>query len=83
MHLKSQGRHSIIKNSWGGGGGSWLNILGSRFWLGKNNLGFFKNIYLDNSYGVAKIIHIIHRGTVLSENEHLSQIQSLSSRTVP
>ena len=40
----------------GGGGGSIVWGLG--FWLGKDILGFFKNCDLDNSYGVAKMIHM-------------------------
>ena len=39
--------HSTVKNT-GGGGGSWLDSLGSGIWLGKDILGFFKNIDLDN-----------------------------------
>ena len=44
-HLKPGG-HSIVKNT-GGGAGSIVWGLG--FWLGKDTLGFFKNIDLDNS----------------------------------
>ena len=40
------GGHSIVKNT-GGGAGSIVWGLG--FWLGKDILGFFKNIDLDNS----------------------------------
>ena len=40
------GGHSIVKNA-GGGVGSIVWGLG--FWLGKDILGFFKNIDLDNS----------------------------------
>ena len=46
------------------------------FWLGKDILGFFKNIDLDNSYGGAKMIHM-DWGTIHSENENLSQIANL------
>ena len=42
----------------GGGGGGWLNSLGSWILVGKDILGFFKNIDLDNSQGVAKMIHM-------------------------
>ena len=38
--------HSVVKNM-GGGVGS--IALGLGFWLGKDILGFFKNINLDNS----------------------------------
>ena len=41
---KTQGRHSVVKNT-----GRWLNNLGLGFRLGKDILGFFKNIDLDNS----------------------------------
>ena len=37
------GGHSIVKNT-----GGWLDNLGSGIWLGKDILGFFKNIALDN-----------------------------------
>ena len=49
------------------------------FWLGKDILGFVKNIDLDNSYGVAKMIQFIWtiRDTILSKNENLSQIANL------
>ena len=40
------GGHSIVNNT-GGGAGSIVWCLG--FWLGKDILGFFKNITLDNS----------------------------------
>ena len=40
----SQGGHSIVKNT-----GGWLNSLGSGILVGKDILGFFKNIDLDNS----------------------------------
>ena len=47
--------HSIVKNTGGGGGelaGSIVCVLG--FWLGKDILGFFKKIDLDDSLGVTK-----------------------------
>ena len=58
----------IVKNTGGGGGGGWLDSLGSGILVGKINFGVFKNIDLDNIYGVAKI---------LSENENLFQIANL------
>ena len=39
------GGHRIVKNT----GGGWLDSLGLGFWLGKDILGFFKYIDLDNS----------------------------------
>ena len=39
------GGHSIVKNT----GGGWLDSLGSGILVGKDILGFFKNIDLDNS----------------------------------
>ena len=48
------GRDSIVKNTREAGSIVW----GLRFWLGKDILGFVKNIDLDNSYGVAKMIHM-------------------------
>ena len=39
-----QGGHSIVKNT-----GGWLDSLGSGILVGKDILGFFKNIDLDNS----------------------------------
>ena len=39
------------------GGGGWLDSLGSEILVGKDILGFFKNIDLDNSQGVANMIH--------------------------
>ena len=39
-----QGGHSIVKN-WGAG---WI-VWGLEFWLGKDILGFFKKIDLDDS----------------------------------
>ena len=62
MRLKSQENKNIVKNTV-------KNIVkdmveagsivwGLRFWLGKDILGFVKNIDLDNSYGVAKMIHM-------------------------
>ena len=39
-----RGGHSIVKNT-----GGWLNSLGSGILVGKDILGFFKNIDLDNS----------------------------------
>ena len=39
------GGHSIVKNTGGAGSIVW----GLGFWLEKDILGFFKNIYLDNS----------------------------------
>ena len=47
------GGHSTVKIR----GGGWLDSLGSEILVGKDILGFFKNIDLDNSYGVAKMIH--------------------------
>ena len=38
------GGHSLVKNT-----GGWLDSLGSGILFGKGILGFFKNIYLDNS----------------------------------
>ena len=40
------------------GGGAGLIVWGLRFWLGKDILGFFKNIDLYNSQGVDKLIHM-------------------------
>ena len=54
MHLKSQEDKNIVKNTGEAGSIVW----GLRFWLGKDILGFVKNIDLDNSYGVAKMIHM-------------------------
>ena len=45
--------HSIVKKT-----GGWLDSLGSGILVGKDILGFFKNCDLDNSQGVAKMIHI-------------------------
>ena len=39
------GGHSIVKNT----GGGWLDSLGSGILVGKDILGFYKNIDLDNS----------------------------------
>ena len=50
--FKSRG-HSIVKIR---GAGSIVWGLG--FWLGKDILGFFKNIDLDNGQGVVKMIHM-------------------------
>ena len=44
---QSQGGHSTVKIR--GGGGGWHNSLGSEILVGKDILGFFKNIDLDNS----------------------------------
>ena len=52
--LLTQGGHSIVKNM----GGGWFNSLESGILVGKDILGFYKNIDLDNSYGVAKMVHI-------------------------
>ena len=41
----AQGGHSIVKNT----GGGWLDGLESGILVGKDILGFFKNIDLDNS----------------------------------
>ena len=41
------GGQSIVKNT--GGGGDWLDSLGSEILVGKDILGFYKNIDLDNS----------------------------------
>ena len=38
--------------------GGWLDSLGSGILVGKDIFGFFKNIDLDNSWGVAKMIHM-------------------------
>ena len=51
--IRSQGVHSIVK-IWGAG----LIVWGLGFWLGKDSLGFFKNVDLDNSYRVARMIHM-------------------------
>ena len=51
---KIPGGHSTVKNT----GGGWLDSLGSESLVGKDILGLFKNIYLDNSQGVAKMIHM-------------------------
>ena len=40
------GGHSIVKNT---GGGGWFDSLGSGILVGKDILGFFKNIDMDNS----------------------------------
>ena len=40
----AQGGHSIVENT-----GGWLDSLGSGILVGKDILGFFKNIDLDNS----------------------------------
>ena len=45
---------NIVKNTGEAGSIVW----GLRFSLGKDILGFVKNIDLDNSYGVAKMIHM-------------------------
>ena len=42
-----QGGHSVLKNT--GGGAAGFIVWGLGFWLGKDILGFFKNIDLDNS----------------------------------
>ena len=36
----------------------WLDSLGSEILVGKDILGFLKNIDLDKSWGVAKMIHM-------------------------
>ena len=41
----TQGGHSVVKNTEGAGSIVW----GLGFWLGKDILGFFKNVDLDNS----------------------------------
>ena len=41
---QAQGGHSIVKNT-----GGWLDSLGSWILVGKDILGFYKNIDLDNS----------------------------------
>ena len=46
------GRHSIVKNT---GEGGWLDSLGSGILVRKR---YLKNIDLDNSEGVAKMIHM-------------------------
>ena len=54
----------VYKIPWGAlsslqyGGGAGSIVWGLGFWLGKDILGFFKNVDLDNSQGVAKMIHI-------------------------
>ena len=55
MNSAQGGRgHFIVKNT----GGACSIVWGLGFWLGKDILGFFKNIDLDNSWGVAKMIHM-------------------------
>ena len=44
IDVNPQGGHSIVKNT-----GGWLDSLGSGILVGKDILGFFKNIDLDNS----------------------------------
>ena len=44
--LNPQRGHSLVKNTRGGG---WLDSLGSEILVGKDILGFYKNIDLDNS----------------------------------
>ena len=44
-YTTSPGGHSIVKNT----GGGWLDSLGSGILVGKDILGFGKNIDLDNS----------------------------------
>ena len=46
LNLRFPGGHSIVKNT---GEGGWLDSLGSGILVGKDILGFFKNIDLDNS----------------------------------
>ena len=43
--MLAPGGHSIVKNT----GGGWLDNLESAILVGKDILGFFKNINLDNS----------------------------------
>ena len=45
VNIPIPGGHSIVKNT---GGGGWLDSLGSGILVGKDILGFFKNIDLDN-----------------------------------
>ena len=45
MAASDQGGHSIVKKM----GGGWLDSLGSGILVGKDILGFFKNIDLDDS----------------------------------
>ena len=54
MPLKSQEGDSMVKNTREAGSIVW----GLRFWLGQDILEFVKNIDLDKSYGVAKMIHM-------------------------
>ena len=44
----------MVKNTREAGSFVW----GLRVWWGKDILGFVKNLDLDNSYGVAKMIHM-------------------------
>ena len=44
LYCGPRGGHSIVKNM-----GGWLDSLGSGILVGKDILGFFKNIDLDNS----------------------------------
>ena len=44
MSITAPGGHSTVKNT-----GGWLDNLGSEILIGKDILGFFKNIDLDNS----------------------------------
>ena len=55
INLSDLGEHSTVKNTGEGAGGI---VWGLGFWLGKDILGFFKNIDLDNSEGVATMIHM-------------------------
>ena len=44
VYILNPGGHSIVKNT-----GGWLDSLGSGILVGKDILGFYKNIDLDNS----------------------------------
>ena len=45
--------HSVVKNEEPGS-----IVYNLRFWVGKYIFGFFKNIDLDNSFEVTKMIHM-------------------------
>ena len=54
MQYLPRGGHSVVKYTGGAGSIVW----GLGFWLGKDTLGFFKNIDSYNSQEVAKMIHM-------------------------
>ena len=72
MNFPSPGGHSIVKNT-----GGWLDSLGSGILVEKMFWGSSKILIWTNVRGSLKWFIWIIRGTILSENEILSQVANL------